>query len=60
MQAALVRWMHDFQVDGIRMDSVENVFSWDFIGEYRHLARSALRDACPPARRPRRPIPGRR
>jgi pullulanase len=47
MQAALVRWMDDFQVDGIRMDSVENVFSWDFIGAYRHLARSLSRQRFP-------------
>lgn len=39
MRTALVRWMADFRVDGIRMDSVENVFSWDFIGAYRDLAR---------------------
>jgi pullulanase len=27
----LTRWMEDFQIDGIRMDSVENVANWDFI-----------------------------
>ena len=30
MQAALLRWMDGFHIDGIRMDSVENVFSWNF------------------------------
>lgn len=39
MRTALVRWMTDFRVDGIRMDSIENVFSWDFVGAYRDLAR---------------------
>ena len=43
LQTALVRWMEDFQVDGIRMDSVENVFSWNFIGNYRDLARRISR-----------------
>lgn len=43
MQSALLRWMHDFHIDGIRMDSVENVFSWNFIGQYRTLARSTWR-----------------
>ena len=43
MQAALLRWMTDFHVDGIRIDSVENVFSWNFLGEYRDLARSTWR-----------------
>jgi glycosidase len=39
MLVALVRWMTDFRVDGIRMDSIENVFSWNFVGSYRDLAR---------------------
>jgi len=43
MQTALLRWMNDFHIDGIRMDSVENVFSWNFIGEYRDLARITWR-----------------
>ena len=40
MLSALLRWMNDFHIDGIRMDSVENVFSWNFIGQYRDLART--------------------
>jgi pullulanase len=43
MQAALLRWMNDMHIDGIRMDSVENVFSWNFIGDYRALARNEWR-----------------
>jgi len=46
MQTALLRWMHDFHIDGIRMDSVENVFSWNFIGQYRDLARQTWRQRC--------------
>jgi 1,4-alpha-glucan branching enzyme len=42
MKVALLRWMHDFHIDGIRMDSVENVANWDFIGEYRQLARATF------------------
>jgi pullulanase len=44
MKTALLRWMNDFHIDGIRMDSVENVFSWNFIGQYRDLARSTWRE----------------
>lgn len=40
MKASLVRWMNDFHIDGIRMDSVENVYNWDFIEEYKDLARA--------------------
>jgi 1,4-alpha-glucan branching enzyme len=36
----LTRWMRDFHVDGIRMDSVENVANWDFVGGFKDLARS--------------------
>jgi glycosidase len=40
MKAYLTRWMLDFRVDGIRMDSIENVANWDFVQEYKDLARS--------------------
>jgi pullulanase len=43
MQASLLRWMNEFHIDGIRMDSVENVFSWNFIQKYKDLARSTWR-----------------
>jgi 1,4-alpha-glucan branching enzyme len=43
MKVSLLRWMNDFHIDGIRMDSVENVYNWDFIGEYKDLARAAWR-----------------
>jgi pullulanase/glycogen debranching enzyme len=38
MEVALDRWMRDFGVDGIRMDSIENVANWDFVQEYRDRA----------------------
>jgi 1,4-alpha-glucan branching enzyme len=40
MKTALCRWMADFRIDGIRMDSIENVTNWDFIGEYKDLGRT--------------------
>lgn len=43
MKTALHRWMDDFHIDGIRMDSVENVQNWDFIAEYKTLARDLNR-----------------
>jgi pullulanase/glycogen debranching enzyme len=39
MYTYITRWMRDFRVDGIRMDSVENVANWDFIGGYKDRAR---------------------
>ena len=44
MKASLLRWMNDFHIDGIRMDSVENVYNWDFVQEYKDLARKAWRE----------------
>jgi pullulanase len=38
MKAALIRWMNDFRLDGIRIDSVTNIANWDFVGEYKNLA----------------------
>jgi glycosidase len=46
MRTALVRWMDHFHVDGIRMDSIENVASWDFVGAYRDLARALWLQRC--------------
>jgi glycosidase len=36
----LRRWMRDFHVDGIRLDSVENVANWDFIRDFKNDARA--------------------
>jgi 1,4-alpha-glucan branching enzyme len=39
MKAYLLRWMSDFAIDGIRMDSVNNVANWDFVQEFKDLGR---------------------
>jgi 1,4-alpha-glucan branching enzyme len=44
MKAFLLRWMHDFAIDGIRMDSVNNVANWDFVQEFKDLARRTWRE----------------
>jgi pullulanase len=44
MKAYLLRWMSDFAVDGVRMDSVNNIANWDFVGEFKDLARSRWGD----------------
>jgi pullulanase len=44
MKAYLLRWMDDFAVDGIRMDSVNNVANWDFVQEFKDLARRTWAD----------------
>ena len=44
MKAYLLRWMADFAIDGIRMDSVNNVANWDFVQEFKELARQTWRD----------------
>ena len=43
MKTALIRWMSDFNIDGLRLDSIENVQNWDFIQEYKDLARDLNR-----------------
>ena len=43
MLTCLARWMLDFRVDGIRMDSVPNIMNWDFVQEYKDLARTVWR-----------------
>ncbi|SEO08179.1 1,4-alpha-glucan branching enzyme [Mucilaginibacter gossypiicola] len=39
-----VRWVKDFNIDGFRLDSVENVASWDFVREFRETARLASKE----------------
>lgn len=47
--AHLTRWVTDFGVSGVRLDSVNNTGSWDFIREYRTAARALWpRGASPP------------
>jgi 1,4-alpha-glucan branching enzyme len=43
MLTCLARWMLDFRIDGIRMDSVPNIMNSDFVQEYKDLARSIWR-----------------
>jgi pullulanase len=43
MLTYLARWMRDFRVDGIRMDSIPNIANWDFIQEYKDEARRLWR-----------------
>jgi 1,4-alpha-glucan branching enzyme len=38
MLTQMTRWMRDFHVDGWRLDSLENVASWDFIGAFKNQA----------------------
>ncbi len=40
----LIRWMQDFRINGIRLDSVKNYGSWDFIGEFKDAARAIWAD----------------
>jgi 1,4-alpha-glucan branching enzyme len=39
MKAYLLHWMNYFAVDGVRMDSVNNVANWDFVQEFKDLAQ---------------------
>jgi pullulanase len=43
MLTYLTRWMRDFRVDGVRMDSVENVANWDFVQSFKDLGRALYR-----------------
>jgi pullulanase len=46
MYSYITRWMRDFHVDGIRMDSVENVSNWDFVQGYKDRARALFQERC--------------
>jgi glycosidase len=40
MKAFLTHWMEYYRIDGLRLDSVNNVANYDFLQEYKDLARS--------------------
>jgi len=40
MYCYVTRWVRDLRIDGIRMDSVENVANWDFIRDFKDRART--------------------
>jgi pullulanase len=44
MKTFLLRWMTDFAIDGVRMDSVNNIANWDFVQEFTALARRTWRE----------------
>ena len=39
LKTHIVRWMTDFAIDGIRMDSINNIANWDFVQEFKDVAR---------------------
>ncbi len=43
MQLHLAHWMLHYRIDGIRMDSVNNVRNYDFVGEVTATARERWR-----------------
>jgi pullulanase len=43
MKAQLARWLLDFRIDGIRMDSVNNIMNYDFVQEFKDYARNLWR-----------------
>jgi 1,4-alpha-glucan branching enzyme len=40
MLAYLLRWLGELGADGLRLDSVNNIGSWDFLAEFRDAARA--------------------
>ena len=44
MKTMLDRWTQDFHIDGVRMDSIENIANWDFVQEFRDHARLRNRE----------------
>jgi pullulanase len=44
MYTYLTRWMRDLRIDGIRLDSVENLANWDFVGGFKNRARDLWRE----------------
>lgn len=46
MLSYITRWMRDLRIDGVRMDSVENVSNWDFVQQFKDRARQLFLERC--------------
>jgi pullulanase len=40
MLTFIARWILDQRIDGIRVDSVDTIYNWDFVGEFTRYART--------------------
>lgn len=40
MKTYITHWMEYYRIDGVRMDSVNNIQNYDFVGEFKDWARS--------------------
>ncbi|HEY5961784.1 MAG TPA: alpha-amylase family glycosyl hydrolase [Polyangiaceae bacterium] len=49
MYGQLARWMTDYRIDGIRIDSVNNIASWNFIQGFRNAAHALWAKQWPDA-----------
>src|SRR5262249_62307958 len=43
MKAQIARWIIDFHIDGIRMDSVNNIMNYDSVQQFKDYAREVCR-----------------
>ena len=41
--AHLFRWLGELGADGLRLDSVNNIANWDFVGEFKDVARKVYK-----------------
>jgi len=44
MKAHIAHWMEYYRVDGLRLDSVNNINNYDFLQEFKEFARSQWRE----------------
>ena len=44
MKAYIAHWLNYYRVDGLRLDSVNNIANYDFLQEFQDLARSQWRE----------------
>jgi 1,4-alpha-glucan branching enzyme len=52
MFTCIARWINDFHVDGIRIDSVENIANWDFVRDFSRFSRQTWRERFQDSTRP--------
>jgi 1,4-alpha-glucan branching enzyme len=44
MLSFINRWINDFHIDGIRMDSLESIANWDFMQQFKDFSRSTYQN----------------
>ncbi|MGA1876329.1 MAG: alpha-amylase family glycosyl hydrolase [bacterium] len=48
MKVHLAHWMNFYRIDGVRIDSIKTIMNWDFVEEFKDMARNLWKTRTQP------------